>query len=212
MGSKAITTFIVSWITLILFSALIGQWVTCGRLVWAFARDGSLLYLKYFAHINKWYGFPVHTMALTLVFCCCYSFIYLISMTAFNSIITFAVLFSNITYCIPQAIIVICGCDNVLPDHGFNLGIFRRLCNFASSLFAFFLGVIICFPPELPVTTQNASYTPAIFAGYYLTILGGWFVVKEGFEGPKIDWKVLKNIKVTWVSPDSSGNSYRHVL
>lgn len=115
----------------------------------------------------------MRTMAITLVFCCCYGLIYLISMTAFNSIITSAVLFSNITYCIPQAIIVIRGCDNVLLDHGFNLGIFRRLCNLASSLFALFLGVIICFPPELPVTTQNANYTPAVFAGCYLTILGG---------------------------------------
>ena len=197
MGSKAITTFIVSWITLILFSALIGQWVTCGRLVWAFARDGGLPYSRYFAHVSKRYGFPVRTTALTLVFCCCYGLIYLVSTTAFNSIITSAVLFSNITYCIPQAIVVIRGRDNVLPDHGFDLGIFGRLCNLASPLFALFLGVIICFPPELPVTTQNANYTPAVFAGCYLTILGGWFVAGEGFEGPKIDWEVLKNIKVT---------------
>ena len=36
-NSKAITTFVISWVTLVLFSALIGQWVTCGRLIWAFA-------------------------------------------------------------------------------------------------------------------------------------------------------------------------------
>ena len=195
-GSKAITTFIIPWVTLVLFSALIGQWVTCGRLIWAFARDGGLPYSRYFAHVSKRYGFPVRTTTLALLFCCCYGLLYLISTTAFNSIITSAVFFSNITYCIPQAIVVIRGRNNVLPDHDFDLGIFGRLCNLSAPLFALFLGVIICFPPELPVTIQNANYTPAVLAGCYMTILGGWFIAGEAFEGPKIDWEVLKNIKV----------------
>lgn len=196
-GSKTITTFIISWITLVLFSALIGQWVTCGRLLWAFARDGGLPYSIYFAHISKRYAFPVRTTTLALVFCCCYGLLYLISTTAFNSIITSAVLFSNITYCIPQAIVLVRGRNNVLPDHSFDLGIFGKLCNLLSPLFVLFLGVIICFPPELPVTIQNANYTPAVLVGCYVMILGAWFAGGRGFEGPKIDWEVLKNIKVT---------------
>lgn len=196
-ANKIITTIIISWITLVLFSALIGQWVTCGRLLWAFARDGGLPYSTYFAHVSKRYAFPVRTTTLALVFCCCYGLLYLISTTAFNSIITSAVLFSNITYCIPQAIVAIRGRNNVLPVHAFDLGVFGRLCNLLSPLFVVFLGVIICFPPELPVTTQNINYTPAILVGCYMIILGGWFSAGSGFEGPNIDWEVLKNIKVT---------------
>lgn len=37
--SKAVTTFLMCWITLVYTSSLFGQWVTCGRLIWAFARD-----------------------------------------------------------------------------------------------------------------------------------------------------------------------------
>lgn len=196
-GSKAVTTFMMCWITLVLFSALIGQWVTCGRLAWAFARDGGLPYSTFFAHVSQRYVFPVRTTILTLVFCCCYGLLYLISTTAFNSIITSAVLTSNITYCIPQALVAARGRKNVLPEHPFDLGILGRLCNFLSPFLVLFLGIIICFPPELPLTAHNANYTPAVLVGCYLTILGNWFILGRGFEGPKIDWEVLKNIEVT---------------
>ena len=59
--SKAITTSVMVWVTVVLFSecwnagaralvdsfiaALIGQWVTCGRLALAVARDVSLLHI-----------------------------------------------------------------------------------------------------------------------------------------------------------------------
>lgn len=58
-GSKLVTTAIMCWVSLVLYcwseshrskvhrslkvsiAALIGQWITCGRLAWAFARDVS---------------------------------------------------------------------------------------------------------------------------------------------------------------------------
>ena len=194
-NNKAATTFMVCWIILVLFSALIGQWVTCGRLVWAFARDGGLPFSPFFTHISKRFAFPVRTTVLTLGFCCCYGLLYLVSTTAFNSIITSAVLFSNLTYCIPQAIVAVRGRKNVLPDHAFDLGWVGYACNFLSPVFVIALGVLICFPPELPVTTQNINYTPAILVGCCMAIVGSWFIGGKHFEGPKIDWEVLKNIK-----------------
>ncbi|KAL9126721.1 MAG: hypothetical protein Q9217_004266 [Psora testacea] len=188
-NNKAATTFMMCWITLVLFSALIGQWVTCGRLAWAFARDGGLPYSDFFAHVSHRHAFPVRTTLLALAFCCCYGLLYLISTTAFNSIITSAVLFSNITYCIPQAIVGVRGRKNVLPDHSFDLGRLGYICNVMSPVFVIFLGVLICFPPELPVTTQNINFTPVILVGCYLTIVGFWFVAGKRFEGPKIDWE-----------------------
>lgn len=58
-GSKLVTTAIMCWVSMVLYcrsesqvstihksliayiAALIGQWITCGRLAWAFARDVS---------------------------------------------------------------------------------------------------------------------------------------------------------------------------
>ena len=196
--SSAITTLIMCWITLVLFSALIGQWVTCGRLVWAFARDGGLPYSPYFTHISQRHHFPVRTTILALIFCSLYGLLYLLSTTAFNSIITSAVLYLNITYAIPQALIAARGRKNVLPDdHAFDLGWLGYVCNFLSPVLVAVVGVLICFPPELPVTRQNINYTPVVLVALSLVILGFWFTIGRRFEGPKIDWDVLKGVKPT---------------
>ena len=196
-GSRAITTFIMCWVTAVLYSALIGQWVTCGRLAWAFARDGGLPYSSFFSHVSERQEFPVRTTILALVFCSIYGLLYLISTTAFNSIITSAVLYLDITYAIPQGIIAVRGRKSVLPDHPFDLGRMGYACNFLSPILVAVVGVLICFPPELPVTLQNFNYTPMVLTTLPLVILGFWFTMGHRFEGPNIDWDVLKSATVT---------------
>ena len=153
-GSKLVTTAIMCWVSMILYcrsesqvlmihesltafiAALIGQWITCGRLAWAFARDVSTFigfiictsilfpsflirdYLSFFAcllslsfgflltrfqhglpwsnhfsHISERYEFPLRTTILSLSFCALYGLLYIISTTAFNSIITSSILY-----------------------------------------------------------------------------------------------------------------------
>lgn len=195
--SRIITTLIMCWVTIVLFSALIGQWVTCGRLAWAFARDGGLPYSSFFSHVSERHKFPVRTTILASIFCSIYGLLYLISTTAFNSIITSAVLYLNLTYAIPQALIAIRGRKNVLPDHPFDLGSIGYSCNFLSPILVTVVGVLVCFPPELPVTHSNINYTPVVLVTLSLVILGFWFTMGHKFEGPKIDWDVLQNVKVT---------------
>ena len=195
--SRTITTLIVCWVTVVLYSALIGQWVTCGRLAWAFARDGGLPYSSFFSHVSERHQFPVRTTILALVFCSIYGLPYLISTTAFNSIITSAVLYLNTTYAIPQALIAIRGRKNILPGHPFDLGRIGYACNFLSPILVTVVGVLICFPPELPVTRQNLNYTPVVLVAFSLVILGFWFTMDHRFEGPKIDWDVLKSVTIT---------------
>ena len=147
--------------------------------------------------MNPTFGFPIRTTILTLIFCSGYGLLYFVSTVAFNSIVTSVVLFSNITYSIPQLIVAFRGRENVLPDHKFDLGIIGRLCNIFAPVFVAVLAVFVCFPPELPLTTANINYTPAILAGFYAAIVAGWYLIGGQFEGPKIDWDVLKNTKVT---------------
>ena len=196
-GSKVVTTLIMCWVTVVLFSAVIGQWVTCGRLAWAFSRDRGLPYSPYFSHVSERFGFPVRTTVLALAFCSIYGLLYLISTTAFNSIITSAVLYLNVTYAIPQALIAVRGRKNVLPEHTFDLGWLGYICNYVSPILVLTVSILICFPPQLPVTQQNINYTPVVFVGLSSAILGYWFTAGHQFEGPKIDWEVLKNVKIT---------------
>ena len=197
-GSKILTTTIMCWVTLVLFSALIGQWVTCGRLAWAFSRDHGLPYSTYFSHVSEYHGFPVRTTMLTLAFCSFYGLLYLISTTAFNSIITSAVLYLNITYAIPQALIAVRGRKNVLPEHSFDLGWIGYVCNYLSPFLVLIVSILICFPSQMPVTRQNINCTPVVLVGLSAVILIFWSIAgKQRFEGPKINWDMLKNIKTT---------------
>ncbi|MCJ1261050.1 hypothetical protein MMC22_000914 [Lobaria immixta] len=198
-GSKAVTTIVLCWASLVMFSALIGQWVTCGRLAWAFARDRGIPYSSYFAHISERHGFPLRTTLLSLGFCSAYGLLYLFNTTAFNSIITSVVVYLNITYAVPQILILLRGRANVLPrSRPFDLGRLGHACNLLSPLLVIIMSAFNCLPPHLPVTSRNANYTPVVLVGLFGAILAVWFSpVGQGFEGPRIDWEVLGDVKIT---------------
>lgn len=101
------------------------------------------------------------------------------------------------TYTIPQALIAFRGRNKVLPKRPFNLGRFGYLCNFLSPILVLFITVFICLPPELPVTTLNINYTPVVFVGLFLLLLGLWFVNGGKFRGPKLNWEMGDNMKIT---------------
>ncbi|KAL8980815.1 MAG: hypothetical protein Q9177_005769 [Variospora cf. flavescens] len=160
-------------------------------MAWAFARDQGIPYSKYFSHVSPSLDFPVRATLLSMTFCGFYGLIYLASSTAFNSIITSAVLYLSITYAIPQGIIVTRGRETSLPARVWNLGKAGYICNILSPLLIAVIGTCLCFPPQLPVTTGNANYTPAILFGLFMVVLCIWYMRGHKFTGPKIDWELL---------------------
>lgn len=139
-------------------------------------------------------GFPVRTTVAALAFACLYGLLYLASTTAFNSIVTSAVLFLNISYVIPQGILLFRGRSNALPNRYLNLGWFGVFCNLFSVLWIVVLGVFICMPPTLPVQRGSMNYTSVVLVGLFVVIIGLWFLLgKKQFEGPHIDWEMINS-------------------
>lgn len=103
----------------------------------------------------------------------------------------------NITYTIPQALIAIRGRAKVLPARPFNLGRFGYICNFLSPILVLGVTILVCLPPELPVTTSNINYSPVVLIGLLLVILGLWFATGHKFRGPRIEWEMGDNVKIT---------------
>ncbi len=97
----------------------------------------------------------------------------------------------NITYAVPQGIIITRGRKTSLPARAFDLGTVGYMCNLLSPLLVTVVGTFICFPPELPVTTSNMNYTPVILFGLFFIIMCFWFTRGKKFRGPKIDWELL---------------------
>jgi choline transport protein len=147
---------------------------------------------NYFSVVDARLDFPVRTTCAAVLFAAIYGLLYLASTTAFNSIVTSAVLFLNITYAVPQAILLVQGRAKSLPARYLNLGKFGYFCNAFSMLWIVVLGVFICFPPTLPVAVGSMNYTSVILVGLFLVIIGLWFVIgRKNFHGPKIDWELM---------------------
>jgi choline transport protein len=56
------------------------------------------------------------------------------------------------------------------------------------------MGVMVCVPPGLPVTTVPMNWSVPILVALSFIILAFWYLIDE-FKGPGIDWEAL-NLKV----------------
>lgn len=137
--------------------------------------------------------FPVRTTVLAFIFVLLYGLLYLASTTAFNSIITSAVLFLNITYAVPQGILLVQGRNQHLPPRYLNLGIIGYICNGFSILWIVVLGVAVCMPPSLPVSIGTMNYICVVAVGLFAIIMALWFIDgRKRFEGPHVDWDLIR--------------------
>ncbi|PLB39140.1 putative GABA permease [Aspergillus candidus] len=124
-----------------------------------------------------------------------YGLIYIGSTTAFNSFITMSILSLNLTYAVPQAIILFRGRERILPKRSFALGPYLgRLCNAFSALWVPFITIIFCFPTSLPTTVSSMNYVSVVIIGISFLILVSWCGGKhKTFSGPKI---VIQGLEV----------------
>ncbi|RBA11115.1 hypothetical protein FPRO05_04288 [Fusarium proliferatum] len=191
-GSKSAALGLQSLLVVIFYTCMPSQWITCGRLTWAFSRDRGLPYSNYWNHISPSLGFPVRTTLLSVGFCIIYGLLYMASSQAFNSIITTAVLGVNISYAVPQAITLIHGRENKLPIRPFKLGkIGGYLCNAWTPLWVTTIGIFICFPNAIPVTAGSMNYVCVVLGCMMIILVGLWFTVRRYFDGPAIDYEML---------------------
>ncbi|KAI9150864.1 Choline transport protein [Paramyrothecium foliicola] len=190
-GSKTAALGLQSLLTVLFYTCMPSQWITCGRLTWAFSRDHGLPYSSFWNHIHSKYEFPVRTTLLSVGFCIVYGLLYIASTQAFNSIITTAVLAINISYIVPAALILIRGREKTLPNRPFKLGIFGYFCNAWAPLWITTIGVFIAFPNVLPVTAGSMNYVCVVLGFIGIGLLFMWVFVRRYFEGPVIDWDLL---------------------
>ncbi|KAL6357261.1 hypothetical protein LRP88_07419 [Fusarium phalaenopsidis] len=175
-GSKSAALGLQSLLVIIFYSCMPSQWITCGRLTWAFSRDVTwfAIFRVLEPHLAfSWVSRPNHD-------------------PAFNSIITTAVLGVNISYAVPQAITLFHGRENKLPERPFKLNkVVGYLCNAWTPLWVTTIGIFICFPNKIPVDAGSMNYVCVVLGFMGLILVGLWASVRRYFEGPNIDWEML---------------------
>lgn len=183
--SRSAGTFFTFWVLLNYFGAMMSCLATAGRLTWAFSCDNGLPYSSVFAQVHSTLQTPINAMAVCGVFCVLYGLIYIGSTTAFNSIVSVAILALNVSYAVPQGIVLFRGRNKVLPTRSFRLGSFGILVNAFSCLWCAFYTIIFCFPTTLPAEVGSMNYVSVVIVGIILLILISWYGGKrKTFTGP----------------------------
>ncbi|KAK7415933.1 hypothetical protein QQX98_005506 [Neonectria punicea] len=185
---QAAATFFTVWICFIYYGALVSCFVTSGRLIWAFSRDGGLPYSRVFAKIHPTLLAPVNATLLAGAFMVMFGLLYIASTTAYNSIVGLAILATNLTCAIPQTIVLIRG-RRVLPKRYLDLRVVGGIfCNVFSTLYAALYTVLFCFPIMLPVAEKSMNYLAVVLVGAlaFVTILW-WSGKRHTFHGPSFE-------------------------
>ncbi|KAL5361180.1 amino acid/polyamine transporter I [Aspergillus floccosus] len=190
-GSKAVASFLQAYLTFLYYTCILGQWITCSRIAWAFSRDNGLPFSSYWNQIHPKLDIPVRTTLLAAGFCLIYGLLYIASTTAFNSIINAAILMMNISYTVPQGILLTCG-RHRLPRRAFDLGpVLGYMVNAFSVLWVTVSSIFFCLPTELPATVGNMNYISVVIAGLFGLFMLFWMERRKKFKGPDIDWEIL---------------------
>lgn len=192
--SHGAVLFFSCWLVVIYVGCIFGIVTATGRLIWAFARDNGMPYSSVFKEVNPHLKVPVKANILTCVFCLIFGCLYIANTTAFNTFISSGIIFLNVSYTIPQAVLLFRPRDTTLPARWLDLGRgFGIFCNVFSCAWMALYTALLCFPLGLPVSAQSMNYVSVVLTGGCMFILLLWFVggKKSSFVGPQINLDIV---------------------
>ncbi|OQD61213.1 hypothetical protein PENPOL_c018G10042 [Penicillium polonicum] len=195
-GSPAGASVLALCITLIAMAANAACVTSTSRTSWAFARDGGLPASQFFAEVSPTLKVPVHMVLVVGLLQMLLGFIYLGSSTAFNAVLSMAILGMYASYISPIVFMLMYGRRKSAPifrglgSGSFNLGPrWGPVVNIAGILWLLIGMVFSTFPTVMPVTPENMNYCIVVTMGWmliggvYYYLLGG----KKQFTGPVVE-------------------------
>ncbi|KAK1528160.1 amino acid permease [Colletotrichum paranaense] len=184
-------TFMSLMIILTAIAATVAGITSTSRTLWAFARDKATPFDHYLSKVNKRQQIPVHSVVLVTVLQMFLGFIYLGNTTAFNAILSMAIIGMYLSYIIPIVYMLVHGRKNLSrSDFGpFKLGpVLGPILNVISLIWMTVVIIFSTFPSAMPVTPQNMNYSIVVMAGW-LTFGVVYYILfgRKKFEVPAVD-------------------------
>ncbi|CEI66168.1 hypothetical protein FVEN_g4431 [Fusarium venenatum] len=193
--SEVGTTLLSLLIILVAGAATVAGTTSTSRTLWAFARDRSTPFDKQLSKVNQRYEVPVYAVVVTVVLQMLLGFIYLGNTTAFNAILSMAIIGMYSSYAFPIIAMLFSRkrLQSVNAFGPFRLGrVAGPMLNVISLIWIIVVVVFSAFPSVMPVTAQNMNYSTVVMAGWIL--LGGLYYViwgKKKYQVPNVDMAVL---------------------
>ncbi|KAK6223612.1 amino acid permease [Colletotrichum tabaci] len=187
-------------IVLTAVAATVAGITSTSRTLWAFARDRATPYDRHLSRVDARQQIPVHAVVLVTALQMLLGFIYLGNTTAFNAILSMAIIGMYSSYIAPIAYMMAYGRRTLKPsDYGpFRLGpVLGPVLNAVSLVWMVVVIVFSTFPSAMPVTPQTMNYSVVVMAGWLL--FGVVYYVSFGrhkFEVPSVS-NVVTGISVS---------------
>ncbi|KPM38496.1 hypothetical protein AK830_g8056 [Neonectria ditissima] len=193
--SRAAATIMSLMPVLIATAATVAGVASTSRTLWAFARDRATPFDRFFSAVNPKLQVPVNAVALVLVLQVLLGLIYLGNATAFNAILSMAIIGLYLSYFLPIFYMTFYGRSTLKKsEYGpFRLpGFVGVVANVVGMVWMIVVIVFSTFPISLPVTPQNMNYSVVVLAGWatFGAVYYYW-MGKNKYEVPLTDLAVI---------------------
>jgi amino acid transporter len=196
--SRAGTTVMSILIIIIAIAATIAGIISTSRTLWAFSRDRATPFHDYLSHIHPGLQIPLRAVAVVVAMQFALGFIYLGNDTAFNAVLSMAIVGLYLSYLLPIVYMLLHGRRNLKPHQygGFRLGpVLGTVLNILSIIWMIVVMIFSLFPTSLPVTAKNMNYSIVVFGGWMVFGLVYYvFRARRKFRVPMVDCDVLSGL------------------
>ncbi|KAH3380934.1 hypothetical protein KXW99_000018 [Aspergillus fumigatus] len=185
-GSAAMTSMLIIMAGL----ATIPLTASTARMLWSLTRDRAFPFSTYLSIIDKKTSLPVRSVFTTSGFLVLLGLINIGSTTAFNAILSLAVLGLHMSYLIPTGFMLWrrLHTPEILAYGPWKLGKMGVVVNIVSILYLSFTCIFMVFPPYQPVSAVNMNYASLIFGGVLIVSLTYWlWKGRKVYEGPVME-------------------------
>lgn len=144
--NQAATCFMTLMLGVCFINGCLASTTSASRLLFAMARDGGIVFPKYFAHIAPGLDVPTRAIALCAGFNVLFGLLYLGPSVAFGAYIASCTIFLNVSYAFPVVTLLVRGRGvlekHQMPDTPFQLGRWGYAINWVAALFVVVTSVV----------------------------------------------------------------------
>lgn len=184
-GSAAGATGLLALVMICIGLTVIGLYITCGRTLWALARDKATPYPAVFGRVHPKLDVPVWSTVASAALVTVLGCIYVGSTTAFNAFVGSFILMSSSSFLAAILPNMLTGRKNITYGPFHLKGWVGWAINGVACSYMLVWFVIYCFPYALPTDATSMNYACLIWGGLTIVVGLWWFLkARHGYEGP----------------------------
>ncbi|KAF7556594.1 hypothetical protein G7Z17_g1296 [Cylindrodendrum hubeiense] len=184
-GSAAGATGLLFLVLVCIMLTVIGLYITCGRTLWALARDGATPFPHVLGKVHEKLDMPLWATLATVALVTVLGAINVGSTTAFNAFVGSFILLSSSSFLAAILPNMLTGRKNITYGPFRMHGWVGYVINGIACSYMLTWSVIYCFPYALPTTAASMNYTCVIWGGFTILVALWWLgSARKGYQGP----------------------------